>query len=265
MPTDWLIRNLLVSLFLPPANVLALALLALICWRRWPRLAAVLVLVAGVGLWAQSTPWMAHRLLRSLDVAAPLLPDQLPPTDANGDGRPDANVPQAIVILGGGSTLGSPEYGREQGADLGEYTLARVRYGAFLARRTGLPVLVSGGSPSGRSIAEARLMAKVLNDEFGVPARWVEAQSLNTEQNAGFSARMLTNGGITRIYLVTNAWHMRRSLAHFRAVGLAVTPAPCCNAQSLTPDAVPGWWPTIDAMRDTRVSLREWMAAAAGH
>ena len=49
---------------------------------------------------------------------------------------------KAVVILGGGVRRNAPEYG---GDTLATLTLERVRYGARVARLTGLPVLVSGG------------------------------------------------------------------------------------------------------------------------
>jgi uncharacterized SAM-binding protein YcdF (DUF218 family) len=170
-----------------------------------------------------------------------------------------------VVILGGGVSLGTPEFGRRNGADLHPVALARVRYGAFLARHAQLPILASGGAPSGFPVSEGQLMASVLRDEFGVPVRWIEGQSLNTAQNAIFSARMLANVGVTRVYLVTSAWHMRRARDQFERAGLTVVPAPCCNATALDPEAIPGWWPTIDGLRDTRQAMREWMALAMGH
>ncbi|VVD84836.1 YdcF family protein [Pandoraea iniqua] len=263
MPTDWLIRNLFVSLFLPPANVLVLALLAFACWRRWPRLGRTLSVVAVLAFWLQAMPWVASRVSHGLNVGVPI--DVKALDAARQSPEAAAKLPQAVVILGGGTSLGGPEFGRPDGADVSEMTLGRVRYGAFLARRAQLPVLVSGGAPSGYPIAEGRLMAQVLSDEFGVPVRWTEAQSLNTAQNATFSARMLANAGVTRVYLVTSAWHMRRARDQFVRAGLTVVPAPCCNERALDPDAIPGWWPTLDGMRATRVALREWMAIAVGH
>ena len=47
------------------------------------------------------------------------------------------------MILGGGLRRSAPEYG---GDTLGRLTLERLRYGAMLAKRTGLPVMVSGGT-----------------------------------------------------------------------------------------------------------------------
>ena len=87
---------------------------------------------------------------------------------------------QAIVILGGGMVEDAPEYG---GAALGILTLQRVRYGARVARATGLPVLVSGG-PTMTLPAEALSMRDALVDEYGVAVKWVEPRSRNTHENA---------------------------------------------------------------------------------
>ena len=53
-----------------------------------------------------------------------------------------ASEAQAVVVLGGGLRRDALEYG---GDTLGTFTLERVRYGAHVAKRTGLPVLVTGG------------------------------------------------------------------------------------------------------------------------
>ncbi|UVA80420.1 YdcF family protein [Pandoraea commovens] len=265
MPFDWLARNLLVSLFLPPANVLVLAAMALVCWRRFPRSGKALAIAAALALWLQATPWFGNRLSHSLDVAPVLDIKTIDAVRSSSASDEAATLPQAVVILGGGVSLGATEFGRRDGADLHPSALARVRYGAFLARHAQLPVLVSGGAPSGYPVSEGQLMANVLQEEFGVPVRWIEGQSLNTAQNAIFSARMLTNVGVTRVYLVTNAWHMRRARDQFVRAGLTVVPAPCCDANALEPDAASGWWPTLDGLRTTRVSLREWMALSVGH
>ncbi|VVE47225.1 YdcF family protein [Pandoraea terrigena] len=262
MPFDWLARNLLVNLFLPPVNVLVLAVAAFVVWRRCPRVGKTLAVAAALALWVQAMPWFGRQLADPLEVGAVL---ELPPLDAARQlPSAAATLPQAVVILGGGATRHAPEFGRESGADVNDATLARVRYGVLLARRTQLPVLVSGGSPTGE-VVEARMMAQVATDEFGVPVRWIEGQSLNTAQNATFSARMLANAGVSRVYLVTSAWHMRRARDQFERAGLTVVPAPCCNANAFESDVMPGWWPTVGGLRTTHQALREWMALAVGH
>jgi hypothetical protein len=78
-------------------------------------------------------------------------------TALGGTWPPDlatAKNPDAIVILGGGVRPEAIDCG---GDTLRRLTPERVRHGAYLARQTGLPVLVTGGAPDAGTRAEARL------------------------------------------------------------------------------------------------------------
>ncbi|MFX7731723.1 YdcF family protein, partial [Acinetobacter baumannii] len=91
----------------------------------------------------------------------------------------------------------------------------RLQYAAYLARRTGLPILVTGGSPDGSPESEAALMARNLQRDVGVPVRWQETRADTTAQNASYSAAMLKADGIERILLVTDSIHMPRAMRVF--------------------------------------------------
>lgn len=200
-------------LVLPPANLAILALLLLVLVRR--RVGRVLAGLCLVLLVLLSLPVVATALIASLDVApnAPTLgPSATPGVGAAG----------AIVVLGG-DVHRSPD---PPGASIGPLSLERVRAGAALQRRTGLPVLVSGGIVADLSVPVGVLMATSMTDDFGVPVRWTEPASLTTWENARDSAPLLTAAGITRVLLVTHAWHMRRSVLAFQHFGIAADPAP---------------------------------------
>lgn len=192
------------ALALPPASLALAALLALLLLRgRAGRGVALLALAALVLL---SLPVVSMALLASLNVppAAPAQP------------------PQAIVVLGGDlDRLVDPP-----GVTLGSLSLERVRAGAALHRRTGLPVLVTGGVVDDLPLAVGALMADSMTADFNVPVRWTEAASPTTWENAEYSASMLNAAGVSRVFLVTHAWHMRRSLLAFRRVGIDAVPAP---------------------------------------
>lgn len=128
----------------------------------------------------------------------------------------------AIVILGAGVRRHAPEF---EGSTVNALALERLRYGARLARASGAPVLVSGGAPH-HGINESRLMRDILQDEYGIPVRWTESASLDTRDNAVFSAALLRSAGVERITLVTHAAHMPRAQRAFEAAGLRVVPAP---------------------------------------
>src|SRR5215471_14281474 len=169
------VKGIIKAIVLPPTGLLLLSLLGLGIRKRFPRSGIAMAWVGVLLLLILSLPAVAAFLVRSLDTS--------PPFDIAR-----ASAAQAIVILSG-DTRSAPEYG---GETLGALTLERVRYGARLARLTGLPVLVSGGSVLGEE-PEARPMREALEHEFDVPVRWAEERSRTTHENALYSAAMLRN------------------------------------------------------------------------
>ncbi len=143
---------------------------------------------------------------------------------------PAGEAAQAIVVLTGG--------------DL------RTLEAARLHRETGLPVLASGGD------GEAAAIKKHLEDDFHVSVRWTEGNSLNTEQNAMFSAEILARENIQRIILVTQALHMRRARMMFLDRGFEVIPAPT----DFSSDAQLEWrdfLPSTEGRKLTKSALHE--------
>jgi uncharacterized SAM-binding protein YcdF (DUF218 family) len=206
-----LLSNILASVLLPPFCLILLGGIGLVVWRWRPRLGAALVSASLLLLWLVSTTAFNVPFLEALGWPAP------------AEVRA-ANGAQAIVVLGGGISRAAPEY---EGADtVNARTLNRVRYAAWLARKTGLPMLASGGRPTGAKASEGELMKAVLENEFGTPVRWIEVESMNTFENARASARILREAGIGRVYLVTDSLHMRRSVQAFAPTGIEVIPAP---------------------------------------
>jgi uncharacterized SAM-binding protein YcdF (DUF218 family) len=138
---------------------------------------------------------------------------------------------------------------------VGLATLDRMRYGARLARDSGLPLLVSGGAPSGGR-PEGELMREALERDFVIKVRWVEAASRNTAENASMSAPILKAAGVTRIALVSNAWHLPRALPLFQKEGLEVTPAPM-GFSGAPPSFVSGLLP--GGMGTSREAMHEYL------
>jgi uncharacterized SAM-binding protein YcdF (DUF218 family) len=145
-----------------------------------------------------------------------------------------AREPQAIVVLSADYRAVAPEYGE---ATIGPATLARLRHGVHLHRRTGLPLLVTGGGTPPRfrpGLGEAMRVAA--ERDFGVEVRWVEGASRNTMENATLSARILLPEGVATVLLVTHAEHMPRSMRAFAAAGIASVPAPVGSVVHADPD-----------------------------
>ena len=207
----WLATKIISAFLLPPLNVLVLAGMGIFLLKRRPRLGRNLLIVAWILLYVLSTPLVGRTLMQSLETVPALRP-----------GADAADEAGAIVVLAAGTYDDAPEYGGDSATP---NALQRVRYAARLQRATRKPILVTGGNPRSRS-AESLVLKDALENDFFVPVRWVEDQSVNTWQNAQLSYAILQPQGITTIYLVTQAWHMPRALMAFEKAGFRVIPAP---------------------------------------
>ena len=242
MIDDLWLKAVLKALLLPPTGLLLVAALGIGLRSRFPRFGRSLVVTGVLSLLVLSIPIVARLLVQFVDTSPTLDLAQ-------------AKSAKAIVILGGGVRLDAPEYG---GDTLGTLTLERVRYGARVARLTGLPILVSGGSVL-RGQAEARLMQAALESEFGVPVRWVEARSRTTHENAVRSAEMLGKDGINRVVLVAHGFDMRRAMAEFEAEGLSIVGAPT-GTHGRTRDTVLDYLPSMAGLQGSYYATYEILA-----
>jgi uncharacterized SAM-binding protein YcdF (DUF218 family) len=230
---------------LPPAGpLLALALGALLAWRRRKRLGLTLGVLGFVALWLSSLEGVGNSLVRMLE----------PPPAAEAE----LAGASAIVVLGADRIHESPEYGEDT---VGSRALPRLRYAARLARATGLPILVTGGKPYGGSLSEGEAMARVLKQDFNTPATWIEDKSNTTAENAALSFAILQPAGRTRIALVTSAWHMPRARYAFSRAGFDVIAAPTAYTSRRKPKPM-DWLPSAEGLYATRVALWEILGMA---
>jgi len=206
--SPWELTNATAQLVLPPGVFILLALIGLAMVRSRIRFGAGLALFSVLALYALSIPVVSRTLVQSL---------QTPYADPAQD-----RSPGAIVVLGGGSYHRAPEYGADT---VSAPSLERVRYAAYLQKRTGKPILVTGGNPVGGDTSEGEQMKSALR-EFGASVKWIESDSNNTLQSARLSEQTLRKAGVQSVYLVTHAWHMPRAKMAFERAGLHVVPAP---------------------------------------
>jgi len=244
MNLGWFATNAAAALLLPPANLVIPCALGLLLRRRWPRAGLALGLASLALLLLFSTKAGALLLIRPLErLSAPLVP--LATHEAG-----------AIVVLGGGRVGAAPD---DQERDMpNPQTLARLRYAAALQRATGLPLLVSGGSPDGAAEPEAALMARSLREDFAVPVRWLEDTSDNTAENARYSGQLLFAAGIRRVLLVTDALHMPRSQAIFARAGFEPVAAPTLFL-GRAPVRPGDFLPDGEGLRRSHYALHEWI------
>ena len=230
-------KTLLKSMILPPAGPLLLAVLGLFLLERRPRLARTCLVLGLAALWLMSTPVVSEALEG--------MAERYPALDLRS-----AAGAQAIVILGGGGERAfAPEYGGPAAEPL---MLERLAYGAYIARKTGLPILVTGFH------VEAAAMRDTLLRNFGIEPRWVDDAAYDTFENASNSARILAAGRVHRIILVTHAAHMRRAVREFTAAGMEVVPAPA-GISSARELGIFRYVPSSGALTRTAAAVNELM------
>ena len=225
----------------------------LLYWLRRPRHGLFVGLVGFIGLWAISTPLVAHALAHQLECRFPALSaEQVPKADA-------------IVVLGGALSGASPP--ERPTFDLGS-AADRVWFTATLYRAGKAPwVLVSGGNQPGIKgmQVEADAIRSMLMT-LGVPdsAIHLDGVSRNTSENARESLGLIQAVGAKRVLLVTSAMHMPRALKTFqialRDAGVVVLPA-STDVEGLPDSLHPlgSWLPDADALALSSRALKEYI------
>jgi len=173
---------------------------------------------------------------------------------------------QAVVVLSGGSMPGSANLPLDASA------FKRLVYGLMIAKKSNLPLVFSGSQgrvKEDESFAvkkSLRQMQEFLGIKFPVSKSIenrfcvvFEDKSLDTYQNALFSKKLFEKNGIEhpKIYLVTSAYHMKRSKLLFKNAGFVVTPAatdfhinPCINYAT--------FFPTLSAFNISYAAVHEY-------
>ncbi len=246
-----MLLSLLKTLLLPPALPLLLMLAGLILLARMRRLAITLILFSATGLYLLSTPYIAVNLAQILEQSVEVLNLE----------SPKDSVPELLIVLGGGRRINAVEY---EGSDRpSPRAMERLLYGAALARRTNIPLMISGGRVlPGEHDSEAQLMSAVLENELQVPVKWQESASRTTWENA-MNSRALLPVSIQKVALVTHAMHMQRAVFAFELAGFDVTPAPTGFHQ--LNNYLPFWAQWLPDSRHLTLSrdvLHEWLGLA---
>ncbi len=200
------------SWLLPPGIfIVALFALAWYAWkRRGERRIAALLFALTFVFYLLCTSVVAERTLGWLEQA------YLPPAEPAGD---------VIIMLGGGAMPDSPDV--DGVGALCASPANRLLTAVRLQRKLGVPILLSGGQVYEDTGAEAKIARRILID-LGVPESkiLVETRSINTTQNARYSAEILRAQGLTQPILVTSAFHMKRAVLNFKKQGIDVVPYP---------------------------------------
>jgi uncharacterized SAM-binding protein YcdF (DUF218 family) len=239
------VKHILLTLALPPTCFVVLIVIGLLMRGAWRRTGRRLIWASMVLLILFGMPVISDSLLLALASGLPMTP-------------PADHPPQAIVVLGAEVIRAHNE---KLGIRPGLLTLDRLRAAAVLYRRTGLPILVTGGTTQPNTAPVGLVMEESLTHDFQTPTRWVEANSVDTWENARFSADVLHAEGITSVYVVTHSWHMRRAILAFQEFGLTATAFPVSLDDPLGPD-VSDFLPRASGWQSGYYAMHEWIGYA---
>ncbi len=251
-------KPLVGAILMPPVPLLLLVLIgARLMYRR--RVVAWLLILLGVAsIWLSCTT-AAGKLLRPVMMT-------LPPvlgSEAIADLKRSTGPKTAIVVMGAGRRTLAPEYGL---STLNPLSMERLRYGIWLSRQTGLPLVYSGGVGHGSrpGPSEAEIAARIAEREFGNPLRWTEDRSRDTSESGMLSVPLLQAAGIDRVVLVTTDLHQPRALRAFeRGAERSGKPMALLAAPLGVPTPHVWSWvdflPTATGFADMRILVHEWV------
>jgi uncharacterized SAM-binding protein YcdF (DUF218 family) len=200
---------------LPPGIFIVLLLLGAIFYKK----ARVYLFLCASLLYLLSTKAVGNFLL--LPFEAPYNHKHVPKTV------------DAMVILSGGT------YGKSANLTLGTSSFKRVVYGVMIAKKENLPIIFSGqGLKEYSESMSMRDTVSELNYYFDINLTesenllknkfsiLYENRSLNTYENAKYTKKLFSQLGVKNpsIYLVTSAFHLRRSIKLYKHFGFAITP-----------------------------------------
>ncbi|WP_456470693.1 YdcF family protein [Caminibacter sp.] len=198
----FIVSKLFTYLCLPPGIFVIILFLA----GFYAKKAKIIFFSAAVLLWAISTKFVSNLLLYPLE----------------HNFKADNITPSSVVVLGGGTNSNDVLKANPD-------AFKREVYGLLIAKENNLPFVFTGGGI--KKIKEAEnikkdieLITKTCDCKIKT---YYEGKSLDTYENAKFTAALFKKLTIPKkIYLVTSAYHMKRSVKLFKNFGFKIIPKP---------------------------------------
>jgi len=244
MTWELALRAVIKALVLSPGLFVVLLLLAVLAWRSF--LGRFMAVFTAALLYLASTGFGAGWLARGLETYPPLDPAQMP------------NDVEALVVLMAGRQTAAREYGDAD--TISRLSMDRLAYAVALHRRTGLPLILSGGRAGAEGPPLAELGRETLERLFGLEPLAIEAESATTWENAQRLGELLDGLGLARVVVVTHAWHMPRAMLSLEGAGVNAVAAPTYFISGT--DHEPQWrdWlPSAGHLADTSYLLHEYL------
>jgi len=245
----YLIPHYLEAWVLPPGINILLALVGLAVYWHWSLAGKILILAGFLSLWLASAPIVAYNLLEILQNHYPALSLDKVAKDEHA----------VIVVLGGGNLI-NVEQGNKN--TVSDQTLNRIRYSAYLHQKTKLPIIVSGGPIRGMADTEANLMLEVFQKDFNIASVIKEDKSNNTAEEGKYLLPILKQQRFDKVYLVTNAWHMPRSMFAFKGEakeGIKIIPAPMGYQVYDHRYSLLSYLPNVNALNASSTAMHEFL------
>lgn len=244
----YIIKFLYRTFILPPGIIIFLMTLYAIYLFKKKNNAYKGMVVFALLLYICSIPFTGDFAVHTLEA------EYTPPSSLNGD---------VIVMLGGGASSDTP--GLNGKGSLSGSSANRLLTCAELYNKKHLPVIISGGQVYSFTGNEAEICRRILIN-LGVDNKDIilDDKSLNTEQNAANTSKILKANGFTKPILVTSAFHMERSVLQFKRFGTQVIPYPCDYKTNIhknitSEDFIPG----ADALYNLSIMVKEYLGIAA--
>lgn len=246
--------------FLPPGlfiSIGAFGWIALVLGRR--RIAIFVFFVCFAALWLLSSAQFSQQGLNYFQ-------NQFPLRDVQLEFSRDKTAPSALVVLSGGHNY-VPELPPFYFPS--ESTKRRLDYATYVHSIHSLPIIVSGGPLGKRELSEAALMKNYLEQHYKISPLLLEEKGTTTREEAQFMVPLLEKQKIKRIYLITDAWHMPRSMYAFqkalRGTSIEVIAAPMgfITAQSRSDNFE--YLPSLKGLLLSSISIHEAVGMLAYH
>lgn len=202
---------------LPFCFVVGAAGLVLLRTRKYPRLGWTLTLGALTLLMLLSNKAVSRALLRPLENQHAAIPEL-----AAGSPVPASLAGCRYVVVLGGANGYSPQTSAVN--LLSNASLARVAEAVRILRALPEAKLIVSGPPIGTGEAHATVLARAA-ESLGIARTRVlyVAHARDTEEEAQAVSDLVKTEPVA---LVTSAWHLPRSMALFRSVGVRALPVP---------------------------------------
>lgn len=164
---------------------------------------------------------------------------------------PEKFQADAIVVLGGGSY---------NTGILKEDSMKRLLTALIIHKKTGLPIILSGGA---ENFPDAEIMKSLLL-QLGVDKRDIitEVRSRDTEENALYVQKICQQKNYNRVLLVTSAYHLPRAVYSFKKMGMDVIPYPTDFKRDLRYNLY-SFLPKMSVLNDSVKAIREYFGILA--